>query len=409
MAFPSVQTLRELQKTLNSTIDSYVRAVEANDIKQSIGISTRAYAAARDVTDAFCDPGMAVLGAGLEPIMNLALRIAIDLDLFILINESVSLAELVKQTKAEDTLLHRILRVLVGTGWMAEPEIKTYSLTKRGEFLKLAPWRDWIKTSFDSLAPVWLEIPEWLRKNGYRDIIDLKNNPSMSMYGVNWFDNLAKYPSREADFASSMKLKDEFPQNALPQFPYASAIENFEYELQQGGSDVFLVDVGGGRGQYLNQLLEHSDLPENARFVLQDLSTVVSSVIRSAVKFEPMSHDFFSPQPIKGAKYYHLRAILHNWPDDGCYHILSLLKDALKAGYSRLLINAYILPELQVPAIPSMIDVNMWLYCGKERTENEWHALLRRAGLKVLRIVRAEVGLHGIIEAALVDEINFGT
>jgi hypothetical protein len=60
------------------------------------------------------------------------------------------------------------------------------------------------------------------------------------------------------------------------------------------------------------------------------------------IKF--MQHDFFTPQPIKGADVYLLRWILHNWTDDKSVEILKNLIPALKKG-SKVLINDGCLPE----------------------------------------------------------------
>lgn len=165
-------------------------------------------------------------------------------------------------------------------------------------------------TSFDTLEPIWLQTPAWLAKNGYRDITDLSNDPMLSMYGSNFFEQLGQEPKREADFASAMKFQDLAPSAAKPQFPFDESAEDFKKESQGGGSDVFFVDVGGGQGQYLNSLIkQHPTLP--GRKNLQDLPSVVAGVPKGSL-IQTMPHDFFKPQPIKGARYYRLRGIMHD-------------------------------------------------------------------------------------------------
>lgn len=223
------------------------------------------------------------------------------------------------------------------------------------------------------------------------------------MYGSNFFDQLGADPKREADFASAMKLQDLAPKTAVPQFPYSEGIESFESEIKKGGSDVFFVDVGGGQGQYLSRLIkENPELP--GRKILQDLPSVVVGVDRNVAAFEPMGHDFFTPQPIKGAKYYHLRGIMHDWPDQSCVEILTQLRDVFKPGHSRLLIHSNVLPEVGCGVREAMEDINLWTCCGKERAPSQWRELLRKARFEILRIVKAETGLYGIIEARPVDE-----
>lgn len=56
-------------------------------------------------------------------------------------------------------------------------------------------------------------------------------------------------------------------------------------------------------------------------------------------RIELQVHDFFTPQPIKGARAYFMRSVLHDWPDEQCRKILGHLKDAMDPGYSKILIS----------------------------------------------------------------------
>lgn len=74
--------------------------------------------------------------------------------------------------------------------------------------------------------------------------------------------------------------------------------------------DVLLVDVGGGIGQDL--LKFHAKNPDlRGRLILQDLPDVVNNA-KVPEYIEAMGHDFFTPQPIHGAKAYFLHSILHD-------------------------------------------------------------------------------------------------
>lgn len=99
-----------------------------------------------------------------------------------------------------------------------------------------------------------------------------------------------------------------------------------------GAGDVLLVDMGGGRGHDLDQLLAvHRDLP--GRVVLQDQASVIATIEGKEAKgFEPMAHDFYTPQPVRHARAYHMHSILHDWDDKDSLRILENLKPALKPG-----------------------------------------------------------------------------
>ena len=65
-------------------------------------------------------------------------------------------------------------------------------------------------------------------------------------------------------------------------------------------SAAFLVDVGGNNGHDLQQFREKiPDIP--GRLILQDLVGVIDGVKGAEGIFEPTVHDFFTPQPVKGA------------------------------------------------------------------------------------------------------------
>ena len=79
-------------------------------------------------------------------------------------------------------------------------------------------------------------------------------------------------------------------------------------------SSPVLIDIGGGLGHDLVALKKkHPTLP--GQLIVQDLPIVADSIKDLPSGISAMKHDFFAPQPIKNAKAYYLRAVLHDWPD----------------------------------------------------------------------------------------------
>lgn len=125
--------------------------------------------------------------------------------------------------------------------------------------------------------------------------------------------------------------------------------------LKMDGDSSVFVDIGGGTGQILEDF--HTSVPEYAgRLVLQELPEVINAVIASGSKlaqdsrFELQTHDFFTRQPIRGARAYFMRSVLHDWQDDKCRAILNHLKDAMEPGYSRILISDCV-SSLKIPSL----------------------------------------------------------
>lgn len=162
---------------------------------------------------------------------------------------------------------------------------------------------------------------------------------------------------------------------------------------------VTLVDVGGGRGQFLETYLQQNPSAQG-RFILQDLPSVVKGL--SNKNFEVVPHDFFGPQPIVGARFYHFRRILHDWSDKECLSILKNTRPAIVEGKSTILINDIVTPEEGCPEREALLDLNMMVVTGMERTKTQWEALLNEAGFTILSITKADVGAVSIIEAGLI-------
>ena len=74
----------------------------------------------------------------------------------------------------------------------------------------------------------------------------------------------------------------------------------------------------------------------------------------------------------------------------------------MHSGYSKLLINEFVVPDVEATwSITSMDWVMMALSAVKERTEKQWRALLEQAGLKVVEIWTYDQGTESLIEAEL--------
>lgn len=113
-----------------------------------------------------------------------------------------------------------------------------------------------------------------------------------------------------------------------------------------------------------------------------------------------MGYNFFTEQPVKGARAYLYHHIFHDWSDDKCLEILAKVKPAMKPGYSKLLIHEMIVPEKGASTLHAILDLTMMVFNGGiERTQSQWEGLMRRAGLKVTKIWDSpQEGADGIVE-----------
>lgn len=156
-------------------------------------------------------------------------------------------------------------------------------------------------------------------------------------------------------------------------------------KLQAVGDRPLLIDVGGGRGHDLMKF--HAKFPElSGNLILQDIPVVVDAIKDLPPEIQAMKYDFFTPQPIKGAKAYYLRTVLHDWPDKQAQQILNNIKDAMGKD-SILLINENVLPESNVPLYLAQLDLSMMAeFSSLDRTITQFRALLDTVGFEVVQI-----------------------
>jgi hypothetical protein len=124
------------------------------------------------------------------------------------------------------------------------------------------------------------------------------------------------------------------------------------------------------------------------KLILQECEPVIESVQnKEKLPFECQVTDFFTPQPMKGARAYFLHSVLHDWDDDICVTILENIKSALIPGYSRVLVPENSITEEHLTLAYTAMDMMMLGHLAmRERAENEWRAIIEKAGLKVVRL-----------------------
>ncbi|MFO0577957.1 MAG: methyltransferase [Polyangia bacterium] len=141
-----------------------------------------------------------------------------------------------------------------------------------------------------------------------------------------------------------------------------------------------ILDAGGGLGTLLRTLLAaHPHL----RGVLLELPAVAAQVeipVHLSERMTVRSGDLFAPWA-QQADAVILARVLHDWPDDAAKEILLRAREAL-APQGRLYILDRVLPA-DLPMY-GLLDLHMLLITGgRERSQQDWQALLRAAGLSL--------------------------
>lgn len=146
-------------------------------------------------------------------------------------------------------------------------------------------------------------------------------------------------------------------------------------------------DIGGGRGHLLRAILQRTPA---ATGVLFDQPHVVEQ----AVGFDRMTKqagDFFTAN-LPACDIYLLMEVIHDWGDDHAGQILSRVRAAAGPGARVLLIEALI-PEGNEPCFPRTLDLWMLTISGRQRSLDEYAALLAVTGFKFTRAIDTQAGV----------------
>ena len=287
-----------------------------------------------------------------------------------LANGAKSADELAGPTGTDATALYRFMRSLATLGILSESDSRQFSLTPLGEALKAdAPGA--ARSSVLTIASDW-----WFR--GFGELMySLQTGKSgfEKALGEPIFDYLARNPEVASLFSETMIGFH----GAEP--PAVAAA----YDFSEVGT---LVDVGGASGHLLTTILQRHPKTRGILFDLPQWCGRPALIGARGLtdRVEIQSGSFFETVPA-GADAYLLSHIIHDWREDLCLTILGHCRRAMNPG-GRVLITEMVLPSAETPHPGKMLDVMMLVGPGgKERTAQEYEALLGKAGLRLNRIV----------------------
>ncbi|KAH7310184.1 O-methyltransferase [Rhexocercosporidium sp. MPI-PUGE-AT-0058] len=342
-----------------------------------------------------------------QPVLYFTVRIGIELGLFDLMAKEEShprsSAHLGGLLGVDPILLGRLLKNMAANDFISETGPDAYDLTPASRSLTMASYRDGFPFSQDILLPGLIKMPQFLAESRYANPQNITDTPFQLGHSTTrtFFDYLARHPEQIGQFNNYMGMyAQDRPRWLDPgNFPVREV-------LGEGASTepdaALLVDVGGGKGHDLVTFKKtYGDLP--GRLVLQDLAGAIQQAGSLPDGIESAVYDFFTPQPVKGARAYYFHSVLHGWPDVKCLEILKNITAAMKPGYSKLLINEIVIPNVGADRMNTSLDlVMMSVVAAEERTHGNWARLLNQAGLRIVKLWSFGVGTESVIEAELI-------
>lgn len=168
-------------------------------------------------------------------------------------------------------------------------------------------------------------------------------DPFQATFSMPLFEYFQEHQEYGQAFGDFMTVRQAKSTRWFEVYPVRAKME----EARTSDSDVLLVDVGGGSGHWAQEFRKAIPLQEcPGRVVVQDQPSVVSRIHLDGI--EAIAYDFFTPQPVEGARFYLLKQVIHDWNDIKAIEILSNTAQSMIKGQSTLLIDDYVLPEEKV-------------------------------------------------------------
>jgi O-methyltransferase domain/Dimerisation domain len=258
---------------------------------------------------------------------------------------------------------YRLMRACAGLGLLAYDGDGRFSVTQTGTLLRAGVPGSLRDHALAFGGPghwlPWGQLPEAVRKGGTQ---------AAAVLGADLFGYLAGQPEEEAQFAASMQ--------ALTGSLAADAARVVDV------SGVSLaVDVGGGTGELVRELMRASD---GLHGQVLDLPQAAAAARQAAeadglgARFSAVTGDFFAAVP--EADLYLLKAVLHDWDDDSCVRILRNCRDAARPG-ARVIVIENVIRDPARDRFATLLDMNMLaVTSGQEREMAGYDELFAASG-----------------------------
>lgn len=277
-----------------------------------------------------------------------------------------SITELATATSAHPRSLYRLLRMLASEAIFAETADGSFELTETGALLRSGLLRDFARMFSDA---------DWNSFGALLHCIKTGEPSFKHVNGVGFWEYLNSHPDAQERFDRGMANAAN-AENPI----VASAYDFSEYRR--------VVDVGGGRGGFLAEVLKAHTGPRGVLFDQPQVVAKPEYLERAGVldRCEVTGGSFFESVP-PGGDLYILKRVIHDWPDDVCVGILRRCRDSVAKDGRIVVIDAVVQPG-NTPDPNKTVDLLMLaLGGGIERSLDEFPELLSRAGLKLTRVV----------------------
>jgi C-methyltransferase len=277
---------------------------------------------------------------------------------------------LAEQVGVNPEALFRVMRALVTADVFSQPDPGVFALTPVGRHL-----RSDVYGSIRWNAAMYCDVAHWAPWSYAMDAVVTGEPVAQKALGSSVWSYLCTNAPQMELFHKAMS--DTAEQNAV------AMLEAYDFNCFPK-----IVDIGGGRGNLLETILD--DCPET-RGVLFDLPEVVEAAKEryadsaSLPRMEFLSGNFVETIP-SGGDAYLMKNVLHDWSDVVAIKIMRNIRAAIKPGGTLLVAEQIVTDENAY--FSAWMDLNMMIvHGGKERTAEEFQHIFEACGFELTNII----------------------
>lgn len=278
--------------------------------------------------------------------------------------------ELAQTVNARPDLLYRLMRATASIGILAQTPEGTWAQTPKSDVLRT--------NASPTLRHLAVFLADECRTRSFGSLDETVRTEELSfdrIYGVPMFEYFEKNPVAGENFNRAMAALSSAESPAIADAYDFSGIRS-------------VTDVGGGHGLLLTTILERHpamtgtlyELPQVIRHMADGPTERVKDRIRL---FEGNMFESIPP----GDDAYIMKRVIHDWPDELCGKILSGCRAGIRDGGTLLVVDSVVPTDGRFSPAKFMDLTMMLVVGGKERTEDEFRALLEASGWRLNRII----------------------
>ena len=295
-------------------------------------------------------------------------------------------ASIASELELNPELTYRLLRALSTLDLLREEAGRRFSVTDMGAYLLSDHPQTLRGVTLLEEGPehysLWKHLPDMIR--------DGRQNAFMREYGRHAFEHAV------ADSSYARVFDEAMSSYSSSQTAWAlEALEQYDF------ADVAsLCDVGGGHGHllcgFLNQYPNLKGIVLERPEVLSDGARLWANKLGLNERCQYVGGNMFEEVPTADA--HMMKLILHDWNDEECVQLLQTIHRAAPQG-GRMFIIEHLITDPTTPHFSKLFDIHMMCWgTGRERTAEEYAALLERSGWTYRQTLYPTGKMMGIVE-----------